>query len=275
MSAERGNVSLVRVLIVDSFTDRPFGGNPAGVCLLDGPADPGWMQSLAAELRHSETAFLYPTPDGPADYHLRWFTPDVEVDLCGHGTLAAAHVLFADGRTEPVTFATRSGVLSAQPRPNGLVGLDFPAKELSEVDSEPGLADALGVAPIVTGRTGTNDVFAEVTDAAAVRDLTPDIAALGLFDARGVIVTAVADPGADHDFVSRFFAPRVGIAEDPVTGSAHCALAPYWSARLGRTDLVGVQLSARGGRIGVELRGERVMLVGRAVTVLDGTLAGH
>lgn len=233
------------------------------------------MQELAAELKHSETAFLHRTPGGDADYNLRWFTPAVEVDLCGHGTLAAAHVLFSDGRSDQVSFATRSGILVAAPRANGLVALDFPTKDLSEVDEIPGLDGAIGATVVNAGRTAGDDVLLEVPDAATVRALTPDIAALAEVEARGVIVTAPAEPGADHDFVSRFFAPRVGIAEDPVTGSAHCALAPYWAGRLGKTDLVGVQVSPRGGRVGVELRDERVFLVGHAVTVLDGELPQH
>lgn len=263
----------MRVLIVDSFTDTLFAGNPAGVCLLDGPADANWMQQLAAELKHAETAFLYPTPDGAADYDLRWFTPAVEVDLCGHATLASAHVLFSDGRSKPVSFATSSGVLAAEPRPEGLVALDFPVKTVSRVDEPMGLARSLGAEPQKVFRAGTGDLLVVLADAATVRELSPNTADLEHIEARGVIVTAAAEHGADHDFVSRFFAPRVGVPEDPVTGSAHCALAPYWAQVLGRKDLVGAQLSPRGGRIGVELHGERVNLIGHAVTVLDGEFA--
>jgi PhzF family phenazine biosynthesis protein len=238
--------------------------------LLDSPADAAWMQHVAAELRHSETAFVVPRSDG--GYDLRWFTPLAEVRLCGHATLAAGHVLAERGASGPFAFHTHSGVLTAA-LDDGDIVLDFPAQPPVPVDTPLGLAAALGVEPLASYGNGV-DVLVEVADEATVRSVIPDIEALHNVECRGVIVTAPADEGSDADFVSRFFAPRVGVDEDPVTGSAHCALAPFWSQRLGKTALVGAQLSPRGGRIAVELRGERVLLRGRAVTVLDGSLHG-
>jgi PhzF family phenazine biosynthesis protein len=228
------------------------------------------MQHVAAELRHSETAFVVPRSDG--GYDLRWFTPLAEVRLCGHATLAAGHVLAERGASGPFAFHTHSGVLTAA-LDDGDIVLDFPAQPPVPVDTPLGLAAALGVEPLASYGNGV-DVLVEVADEATVRSVIPDIEALHNVECRGVIVTAPADEGSDADFVSRFFAPRVGVDEDPVTGSAHCALAPFWSQRLGKTALVGAQLSPRGGRIAVELRGERVLLRGRAVTVLDGSLHG-
>lgn len=238
--------------------------------LLDAPATESWMQQLAAELRHSETAFVMPRADG--SYHLRWFTPAAEVRLCGHATLATAHVLAGRDARGPFAFQTHSGVLTATVD-DGMITLDFPVQRPAPVDEPGGLADALGVVPRVIYGNGV-DVLVEVADEATVRGLDPDLTALRGVECRGVIVTAVADEGSDADFVSRFFAPRVGVDEDPVTGSAHCALAPFWADRLGRMTLVGAQLSARGGRVTVELRGDRVLLRGRAVTVLEGSLLG-
>ena len=238
--------------------------------LLDGPADDTWMQTVAAEMRHSETAFVLPRADG--GYGLRWFTPVAEVRLCGHATLAAAHVLASRGATGPFAFHTHSGVLTARVDAD-VVELDFPAQPPKPIDAPDGLADALGAAPRAVYGNGV-DVLVEVADETTVRDLAPDIAALRRVDCRGVIVTAPADEHTDADFVSRFFAPLVGVDEDPVTGSAHCALAPFWAHRFGRTSLAGVQLSPRGGRVAVELRAERVLLRGGAVTVLEGSLLG-
>jgi PhzF family phenazine biosynthesis protein len=261
-----------RIVQVDAFTDRPFAGNPAGVCPLTGPADAGWMQRVAAELNLSETAFPRPVEDAGADYELRWFTPAVEVALCGHATLGAAHVLYETGAVpgdRPIRYRTLySGVLTVR-REGGLLAMDFPAVPPARIDPPAGLAEALGAEPLWTGRNDQNDVLALLPDAAAVRALRPDQHALGRIDARGICVTA---PGDDHDFVSRFFAPRVGVPEDPVTGSAHCMLAPYWAERLGRTDLVAYQASARGGEVAVSVHDDRVILRGSAVTVLDGTL---
>lgn len=256
----------MRAFVIDAFTDVAFRGNPAGVVFLDGAADPGWMQSVAAELKHSETAFVRPRDDG--DYDLRWFTPAVEVDLCGHATLAATHALASTGPGGSFAFHTRSGVLRTSVEGEG-IALDFPAQPPHPVAEPAGLADALGVRPVSIHGNGI-DVLVEVADEATVAGLAPDVAALAAVECRGVTVTAAAD--GDDDFVSRFFAPRVGVDEDPVTGSAHCMLAPFWSTRLGRARMAARQLSARGGRLEVELHGDRVVLRGRAVTVLDGRL---
>ncbi|MGN6608522.1 MAG: PhzF family phenazine biosynthesis protein [Jatrophihabitans sp.] len=258
----------MRIFVVDAFTDQPFRGNPAAVVLLERDAEPAWMQQVASEMKHSETAFVRERPDGHLD--LRWFTPAAEVDLCGHATLAGAHVLASVGRRGPFAFHTRSGVLIATPR-DGTIELDFPAQPATPAPVPDGLAEALDVAVIGCHRNGT-DVLLEVADAATVRGLAPDIASLATVDCRGVIVTAAAGPDDDADFVSRFFAPRVGVDEDPVTGSAHCALAPFWAQRFGRSTLTGAQLSARGGRVRCDLRGQRVLLSGAAVTVLSGEL---
>jgi PhzF family phenazine biosynthesis protein len=240
------------------------------VVLLGEPASDEWMQNVAAELRHSETAFVVPRADG--GYRLRWFTPVAEVQLCGHATLAAAHVLAGRGADGPFAFHTHSGVLTAAVD-GSEVSLDFPAQPPEPIDEPAGLADALGTEPLATYGNGV-DVLVEVEHVTAVRELAPDIAALQAVDCRGVIVTAPADRASGADFVSRFFAPRVGVDEDPVTGSAHCALAPFWARRFGRSSLVGLQLSPRGGRVAVELRAERVLLRGTAVTVFEGSLFG-
>ncbi|MBL7255155.1 PhzF family phenazine biosynthesis protein [Paractinoplanes lichenicola] len=263
----------MRIRIVDAFTDRPFAGNPAGVVVLDRFPSDEWMSQVAAEVNLSETAFVHPLDDGEADYALRWFTPAVEVALCGHATLATAHVLAVDGT---VSFATRSGVLTATAGPDGSYTLDFPTAPLTPLAPDAKLLDVLGAAPVSVHHTGpnTDDVLLELADETAVRNLTPDLATLATYDQRGVIVTARADdPGAGYDFVSRFFGAAAGVGEDPVTGSAHTALAPFWSARLGgRTELVGYQASRRGGLVQVSLRGDRTLLTGKAVTVIDGTL---
>ena len=259
----------MRVFVVDAFTDAVFGGNPAGVVLLDAPADAVWMQQVAAEFRHAETAFLLPRSDGA--YDLRWFTPVVEVDLCGHATLAAAHVLASVGAAGPFRFQTRSGELSAVVA-DGTITLDFPAQPAHRTDVPVGLETALDL-EIDAAWTNDVDLLVEAASAAAVLDVAPDFAAISRLAYRGVVVSARADEGADHDFVSRFFGPRVGIDEDPVTGSAHCMLAPFWAERLGRTSLVAVQLSARRGRLAVEVLGERVVLRGSAVTFLAGELS--
>lgn len=257
----------MRAFVVDAFTDVPFRGNPAGVVLLDEPAAADWMQDVAAELKHAETAFVVGRPDG--DHDLRWFTPAVEVDLCGHATLASTHALARTGAGTSFVFHTRSGPLTTRVLDDGTITMDFPAQPPEPIDEPAGLAEALGAAPVTVYGNGI-DVLVEVADEATVAALTPDIAALRRVECRGVSVTAVAS--GDGDFVSRFFAPRVGVDEDPVTGSAHCMLAPFWTERLTRTSMTARQLSPRGGRIGVEVRGERVVLRGRAVTVLDGTL---
>jgi PhzF family phenazine biosynthesis protein len=236
------------------------------------------MQALAAEMRHSETAFARPLPEDPdADWALRWFTPDGEVDLCGHATLATAHALHTDrGTPGTVRFSSRSGILIAHSRADGTITLDFPAAARTETDTPDGLVEALGAKPEVAFRTGSlRDLLVVFPDETAVRSLTPDFAALTEVidgnDFRGVIVTAPS-ANSGYDFVSRFFAPGDGITEDPVTGSAHTALAPYWTERLGRNGLTGLQASARTGLVATQVLGDRVHLTGRAVTVLDATL---
>ncbi len=260
--------------IIDAFTDTQFAGNPAGVVLLDAPADPVWMQQLAAELRHSETAFVRPIESG---YELRWFTPAVEVDLCGHATLATAHALASSGLDGPFEFSTRSGPLTATIDGDGLIALDFPAKVVQPAEVPDGLLDTLGAGSIEGCYSNGIDWLIELASTSELSALAPNFAALAAIPCRGMVITAVADEGAEYDFGSRFFAPRVGVDEDPVTGSAHCALAPFWAERFGRNVLAAAQLSARGGRLEVEVRGDRVLLRGRAVTVLRGELAstGH
>lgn len=255
--------------IVDAFAERPFTGNPAAVCLLDSPQDEDWMQALASEMNLSETAFVLPVKDG---YRLRWFTPRVEVDLCGHATLASAHILYETGRLEghlPARFYTRSGLLVVHKGEDALE-MDFPAVQAYPCEDAPDLAGVLGVKLRFLGRNGM-DYLVEVADEAVVRQLTPDLAQLATLPVRGMIVTA-RSATSGVDFVSRFFAPRVGVPEDPVTGSAHCALGPYWSSRLQKKDMVGYQVSARGGKVRVRVCGDRVHLGGKALTVLRGTI---
>ncbi|HXF96668.1 MAG TPA: PhzF family phenazine biosynthesis protein [Gemmatimonadales bacterium] len=263
-----------RIVQVDAFTDRPFTGNPAAVCLLAAPAEERWMQAVAREMNLSETAFLHPEADG---WRLRWFTPAVEVDLCGHATLASAHVLWEEGRVAPgatVRFSTRSGLLTAR-RAGGWIEMDFPAEVAAAAQPPAELRAALGL-----GRQGIEavwigksrlDYLVELASEAAVRALRPDLALLRTVPVRGVVVTAPSTDPA-FDFVSRFFAPAVGVDEDPVTGSAHCSLGPHWAGRLGRAELTGYQASARGGVVRVRTAGARVLLAGQAVTVLEGAL---
>lgn len=258
-----------RVTVVDAFADRPFAGNPAAVCVLEQAADPSWMQLVAREMNLSETAFLHPEAEA---FRLRWFTPSVEADLCGHATLASAHVLWESERLradEEARFLTRSGVLSAR-REGELIVLDFPAKPEEPCAAPPGLFEALGITGRYVGKNAL-DYLVEVESEATVRGLAPDFARIANLPLRGVMVTSRSDEPR-FDFVSRFFAPRAGVPEDPVTGSAHCCLAPYWSRRLGKSALVGHQVSARGGSVHVEVCGERVKLGGRAITMLRGEL---
>jgi PhzF family phenazine biosynthesis protein len=259
----------VEIYQVDAFTDQPFAGNPAAVCILNEVRDASWMQNVAREMNLSETAFLSKQEDG---FDLRWFTPSVEVDLCGHATLASAHVLWEAGlldRQRQARFHTRSGLLTAAYN-RGEVELDFPATP-DEPESPPEeLGKALGVVPTHVGKSAY-DYLVEVESEEAVRTLRPDLGLLKILDVRGTIVTARADSAA-YDFVSRFFAPGAGIDEDPVTGSAHCCLGPYWSRRLGKKEFVAYQASERGGTVRVRLAGDRVILGGRAVTVLRGLL---
>jgi len=254
---------------VDAFTDRPFRGNPAAVCLLRQAARAEWMQRVAAEMNVSETAFLHPLESG---WQLRWFTPTTEVKLCGHATLASAHVLWETNRLRPsasARFRTRSGWLTARRVPTG-IELNFPAKPTVAAEAPRGLAGAIGVQPRFVGR-GEFDYLLELDGADTVRSLRPDFAQLAQLPVRGVIVTSRSDDPR-FDFVSRFFAPGAGVNEDPVTGSAHCTLGPFWQERLGKSQFVAWQASARGGRVTVRVEGDRVLLGGQAVTVLRGTL---
>ncbi|MDQ0579642.1 PhzF family phenazine biosynthesis protein [Streptomyces rishiriensis] len=267
----------MRIRIVDAFTDRPFTGNPAGVLLLDAFPDDNRLQNVALEVNHAETAFAHPLPQGgAADWALRWFTPVAEVDMCGHATLATAHVLHTTGAHEgPVRFATRSGVLVAAPAEDGSITLDFPTAPLTEVEIPDGVTEALGAEPLTCSDTGPHvgDLLVELADEKTVHALKPDHKALAAHSRRGVIATARAEnPDLGYDFVSRCFFPNLGIDEDPVTGSAHTALAPYWAERLGRTALTGLQASPRAGRVRTELCGARTLLSGRAVTVIEGEL---
>jgi PhzF family phenazine biosynthesis protein len=262
---------------VDAFTDRPFAGNPAAVVWLEADADPVWMQNVAAEMNLAETAFVRKLADG---YSLRWFTPKVEVDLCGHATLASAHALWTSGTVpeEPLRFHTRSGVLTCS-RNGDLIELDFPATPPMQTENDSLLENALGLqksrhgAPYYLIRTYRSryDMLIELPSADLVRSLQPDFRTLAVFPVRGVIVTAASDD-PKYDFISRFFAPGAGIDEDPVTGSAHCALTPYWAERLKKTTFTAYQASERGGVLRLRLNGDRVILGGNAVTVWEGYL---
>jgi PhzF family phenazine biosynthesis protein len=258
----------IRIVQVDAFTNRPFAGNPAAVCVLREAPPDQWMRDVAREMNLSETAYLVPQGDG---YNLRWFTPVVEVDLCGHATVASAHVLWTDGHLgegQQARFHTRSGLLTADRR-GDWIELDFPAKIAAPCDPPPELLPALGV--LQAKFTGKNafDYFVEVDSEATLRALSPDHSTLRKLPVRGVIVTARSS-APEFDFVSRFFAPGSGIDEDPVTGSAHTALAPYWAGVLGKAEMVGYQASARGGVVKVRVVGDRVKLGGQAVTVMTG-----
>lgn len=265
----------IRIVQVDAFTDRPFGGNPAAVALLGhdagaGTIDDDFRQALALEMNLSETAFPARRPDG--DWDLRWFTPAAEVDLCGHATLATAHVLFSEDLVDgpEVRFHTRSGVLICRRAADSIV-MDFPASPPAPSGPVDGLAEALGV-PVLEVATSF-DLVAVVDSADTVRTLTPDLGAVAHIETRAVIVTAGGDiDGGDAHYVCRVFGPRVGVPEDPVTGSAHTIVGPLWGERLGLTELSAHQCSARGGRLGVRLLDDRVELAGSAVTVLDGIL---
>ena len=254
---------------VDAFSERPFSGNPAAVCLLDAPRPDDWMQNVAGEMNLSETAFVRPLENG---FSLRWFTPSVEVDLCGHATLAAAHVLWEAGRlarSETARFSTRSGELTASSR-GEWIELDFPATPAEAAEIPEGLAEALGCETRAVMRSRF-DYLIEVESEQVLAELAPNSAALANLSVRGFIVTCRG--AGRYDFLSRYFAPAAGIAEDPVTGSAHCCLGPYWAERLGKTELLAYQASARGGEVRVQVKGDRVILGGQAVTVMRGELA--
>ena len=260
---------------VDAFTNRLFSGNPAAVCVLNSPADERWMQDVAREMNLSETAFLH-WEDGSGSFRLRWFTPEVEVDLCGHATLAAAHVLWTEGHLPGETtawFQTRSGLLKAERRDDWIV-LDLPVTPVqllpgSVADSD-SLSEVVG-APVKFAAYSRFDCLIELESESAVRSVAPDMAKLAALPVRGVIVTARSE-SSEYDFVSRFFAPRLGVNEDPVCGSAHCCLGPYWGERLRKSEMVAYQASPRGGVLRVGLRGDRVRIGGQAVTVFKGEL---
>ncbi|NNC64789.1 MAG: PhzF family phenazine biosynthesis protein [Gammaproteobacteria bacterium] len=262
-------MSEIICLQIDAFTDRPFSGNPAAVCFLEAPADATWMQAVAAEMNLSETAFVVPHDSA---FGLRWFTPTIEVDLCGHATLAAAHALWSErviAMDDPIAFQTRSGLLTCT-QDGGRIELDFPAIPLEEIDPPRDLVDALGVTPSYVGQSKL-DHFVFVDAEQTVRSLEPDYAALRAMPLRGLIVTSPSE-NDQFDFISRYFAPAAGIDEDPVTGSAHCCLGPFWAEQLGKTELTAFQASARGGTVQVRVAGDRVFLSGTAVTVLKGAL---
>jgi PhzF family phenazine biosynthesis protein len=259
---------MVLLHLVDAFADRPFSGNPAAVCLLDGARSDEWMQNLAFELGYSETAFVTRRDNL---WFLRWFSPTTEVALCGHATLASAHVLWSLGRAQgPVEFTTQSGVLRCERDPRAIT-IDLPRSKVEETPPPVGLLSALGVRPLTVLRTDQEACVVELEDEDAVVKFAPDLGALSQVNARGVAVTSRAK-NPEFDFVSRFFAPALGIPEDPVTGSVHCALGPFWAARLDKPKLRARQLSRRGGVLEVEVVGDRVRLAGRAVTVFTGAL---
>jgi PhzF family phenazine biosynthesis protein len=268
-------VAGTRLRTVDAFTERPFTGNPAAVLVLDDMPPDEWMAAVARETNLSDTGFVIREELADADFRLRWFTPTVEIDLCGHATLASAHCLFEDGLDGPIRFATRSGLLTVDRRRDGSLAMDFPMWAATEVDVRGSVSEALGAPVEWTGRTANGAfLLALMANEDAVRGLRPDLAAVSVLESSvGLIPTARADSGRDYDFVSRVFAPQAGIPEDPVTGSAHTVLAPYWADRLGRSTLIGAQVSPRSGLVGVELNGGRVTITGRAVTVFDGALA--
>ncbi|HEX4906329.1 MAG TPA: PhzF family phenazine biosynthesis protein [Acidimicrobiales bacterium] len=255
---------------VDAFTDRAFAGNPAGVALLDAPADESWMLDVAAEMNLAETAFLVRAAAGR--YGLRWFSPTVEIDLCGHATLASAHVLWTEGRddSDVLAFDTKSGELRARRVEDGRIELDFPANTAVDAELDPRVLGSLAVTPVRTATTTNGWVLAELPTADDVRKASPDLVALGACTEHAVVITAAGD--GDADIVSRVFAPASGIPEDPVTGSAHCLLATWWWDRVGKDQIDAEQASGRGGRLLVTLDGDRVRLRGRAVTTIRGEL---
>lgn len=262
---------MIPIYMVDAFASEAFRGNPAAVCLLEKAAEDGWMRQVAAEMNQSETAFVLREEEG---WRLRWFTPEREVELCGHATLASAHVLWQTGRLASgaeARFYTHSGLLVCSRTDDGGIEMDFPAEPVEPAQTPPAAIEGLGIVPRYTGRNRM-DLLIEADSEETVRTIRPDFGLLKSLDCRGIIVTSRASAGAGYDFVSRFFAPGVGIAEDPVTGSAHCALAPYWGKRLRKEVLTGYQASARGGFVQTRLSGDRLRLTGQAVTVMQGRL---
>ncbi len=258
-----------KIFQVDAFTSEPFRGNPAGVVLLSKERLSEWMLEFAMEMNLSETAFL--TRLEPATFNLRWFTPAVEVDLCGHATLASAHVLFSEGlvKQDEIIFKSRSRILKAYQR-DGWIELDFPAFKLQPIKMTADLHFALGLNPVSAFESDVN-LLLELKTFQEVQEFKPDFSKLILLPYQGLIITSRME-GSVFDFASRYFAPRAGINEDPVTGSAHCSLAPFWSSRLGKNELNAFQASARGGELRVRLSGNRVFILGQAVTIFDGVL---
>ncbi len=257
---------MMKIYQVDAFTDRMFSGNPAGVCILSGTMPDEWMQNVAAEMNLPETAFLLRQG---SEYSLRWFAPGKEVDLCGHATLASAHILWETGLIqddETVRFHTRSGVLTAVMK-NAFIDLDFPSEEARETIAPEGLIEGLHIRPDYVGKNRM-DYLVEVDSEETVRNLVPDFSTLKKIDTRGIIVTSRSG-SKEYDFVSRFFAPGLGVPEDPVTGSAHCCLGPYWETKLEKKEFNAYQASKRGGTVKVRLENDRVILGGRAVTIFD------
>ena len=260
------------IIQIDAFTDRPFRGNPAAVCVLSRHRDDTWMQNVAREMNLSETAFLEKREDG---FNLRWFTPTVEVELCGHATLASAHALWEIGYLNPkeqARFFTKSGLLTAA-LTDDWIEMNFPVEPETAASAPPDLSRALGVGFTYVGKNRF-DYLVEIDSEESIRRINPDFSLLATIPMRGVIVTSPSS-STEYDFVSRFFAPQVGVNEDPVTGSAHCCLGPYWGARLGKHETVGYQASSRGGIVRVRMDKDRVYLGGQAVTVLRGELSDH
>ena len=260
-----------QIIQVDAFTDRPFTGNPAAVCVLSSPQDEGWMQSVAKEMNLSETAFLL---EQEREYSLRWFTPTTEVPLCGHATLASAHVLWTGGYAstgQELKFATKSGVLTAKYR-DDWIELNFPVNRSQDIPPITKLGDALGV-PLKTVSYNSLGYLVEVASPRQVRQLQPNFSLLKQLPISNVIVTSKAEADSKYDFISRFFAPGLGIDEDPVTGAAHCCLAPYWRERLQKDRFLAYQASSRGGTVEINYDGsDRVFLAGQAITVMQGEL---
>lgn len=257
----------MKIYQVDAFTEVPFKGNPAAVCILEKEQTDKWMQDIAGEMNLSETAFLFPMDQG---YRLRWFTPYSEVELCGHATLASSHILWEKGyldKSQEAKFYTKSGLLTAKLDGNW-IQLNFPAKPVEETDAPEGLIEALGINPVYVGKS-VSDYLVEVDSEEIVKNIKPDFTKLMNVNARGVIVTAKS---TEYDFISRFFAPAIGIFEDPVTGSAHCRLGPYWKKKLGKDAFYAYQASKRGGILKMQVVGERVLIMGKAVTILEGEL---
>jgi len=260
---------MIEIFQVDAFTNKAFSGNPAAICILKEPKEEGFMQSLAKEMNLSETAFLLEKEDG---YSLRWFTPSMEIDLCGHATLASAYVLWENGnlsRDKEAKFYTKSGILKAKIVDNW-IQLDFPALSQEPFDPPKGLIEALGIEPIYIGKSKSNYLI-QVESEDEVRNMKPNYNEIMNIPMHGVMVTSISK-SPEYDFVSRFFAPEAGIFEDPVTGSAHCCLGPFWKGKLGKDTFMAYQASHRGGRLKVQVADDRVLLSGEAVMIFRGEL---